>query len=297
MQIIKLIILCFAFQYTAKAYSPDLPAPKVSQVCHHVSEEGYESLFDIPYGDAPGKDNLMDIHLPVDRDRNTGVIVYIHGGSWMQGDKKEFPQALISELAGKKKYVVVSINYRLVKNGKNTFPSQIEDVKKALAFISANAAKYKYNPNSFALVGASAGAHLALLYAYGYDPFKQVKTVVDLFGPTDLADESVRNQGSESNAIIENFLAITDTAAQVVKEASPAHHLNKNTGVPTLIFHGTADELVPASQSEKLYAKLKSLDIPASLQLYPGERHELRPEIARDVFSRIIGWLGQYFSS
>ena len=57
----------------------------------------------------------------------------------------------------------------LVKNGNNRFPAQIEDVKKVLAFISKNAKKYKYNGEEYALMGGSAGGHLAMLYAYGYD--------------------------------------------------------------------------------------------------------------------------------
>lgn len=291
MQLIKLLLFCccFYFQASAGELTTVTPAGEL------VKENEYESLLDVSYGDAPGKDNLLDIHLPKERSSNTKVIVYIHGGSWMHGDKKEFPQQLVDELAGKRKYVVVSINYRLVKDGKNTFPAQIEDVQKALAFIGSKAAEYKYSPNDVALIGASAGAHLALLYAYGHNTGKKVKTVVDIFGPTDLSDKTVRTPGSESNAIIENFLATPDTASEIVKEASPCFHLTKLTGVPTLIFHGTADELVPLNQSEKLYARLKALEIPTLLELYPGEKHELRPVIAFDLFQKMIKWLEQYY--
>jgi acetyl esterase/lipase len=223
------------------------------------------------------------------------VIVYIHGGSWVQGDKSEFPKALIEELVGKRKYALAAINYRLVKEGKNIFPAQIEDIQNALAFIDANAAEYRYNGKSFALIGASAGAHLALLYAYGYDSLKQVKTVVDIFGPTDLSDEKVRNPGLESNDIITNYLGTPDISAKIVKQASPYFQLTRETGVPTVLFHGTADELVHPDQSEKLYKKLQQLGIPAKLKLYPGEKHELRPPVAADVFAEMIGWLEQYY--
>ena len=291
MHLIKLMLLCFCIHYPAAGTLSGFPVRSIQS----APQQEYDSLLDISYGEAPGNDNLMDIHLPKERNSNTKVIVYIHGGSWIRGDKKEFPLMLVNELAGKRKYVVASINYRLVKEGKNIFPSQIDDVKKALAFLRAKAGEWKYDTTSFALMGASAGAHLALLYAYGYDSLKQVKTVVDIFGPTDLSDKLIRSKGTESNAIIENFLATNDTAAQIVKEASPLFHLNKRTGVPTLIFHGTGDELVPVSQSEKLYAQLKSLQIPSSLELYPGEKHELRPEIAVSLFGKIISWFGTYF--
>ena len=271
-----------------KSVSPTLNNAKHGAVIRH---QLYTEILDVQYADAAGNDNMLDAYLPDDRNSNTKVIVYIHGGSWVQGDKREFPKALIEELVGKRKYALASLNYRLVKDRKNTFPAQIEDVKKALAFIAAHAAEYKYDGNHFALIGASAGAHLAMLYAYGYDSLKQVKTVVDIFGPTDLSDETVRQPGSESNAIIVNFLGTSDTAAKIVKEASPYFQLTGSTAVPTIIFHGTADEMVHVNQSEKLYKKLQDLGVPSQIKLYPGEKHELRPPVAADVFAAMIAWL------
>jgi glycerophosphoryl diester phosphodiesterase len=265
--------------------------------CQNIHEKGYRAFLDVQYGDAGGNDNLLDAYLPDEHNKNTKVIVYIHGGSWVQGDKKEFPNALIEELVGKRKYALASINYRLVKDGKNTFPAQIEDVKKALAFISDNAEEYVYDGNSFALMGASAGAHLAMLYAYGYDSLRQVKTVVDIFGPTDLCDKTVREKGSESDDIITNFLATADTTAPIAKQASPYYWLTASTSVPTILFHGTADELVNVAQSEKLYKKLQEFHIPSKLELYPGEKHELKPVVAASVFTKIIMWLQQYYPS
>lgn len=264
---------------------------------HHsiANGRGYTEFSDVQYGSAEGTDNLLDAYLPDNRTDSTKVIVYIHGGSWVHGDKKELPRLFIDELVGRQGYAVATINYRLVKNGQNIFPVQIEDIRNALTFISGYAKEYRYCPDKFALMGASAGAHLALLYAYSYDSLKQVKTVIDIFGPTDLADPSVRAQGLESNDIIVNYLGTADTAATVVKKASPYFQLRKSSGVPTILFHGTADELVNVKQSEKLYKKLKELQVPAQLELYPGGKHDLPPQIAIDVFSKIIAWLKQYY--
>ena len=255
----------------------------------------YQSLLDVRYGDAEGKDNLLDAYYPDNHNNSTKVIVYIHGGSWNRGDKSEFPKQLIEDLVGVKGYMVVSINYRLVKDGKNRFPAQIEDVKKALAFLSDKAKRYGFNGNEFALMGGSAGAHLAMLYAYKHDAAKQVKTVVNLWGPTDLTDKSVRADGSDANNTVIRFLGEADPKAQICIDASPLLHLTKETAVPTLSFHGVEDPLVHVSQAENLHKKLQSLGVLTQLELYPKEKHGMSPAAAVDVFSKMITWLEKQY--
>ena len=255
----------------------------------------YRELKNIKYGNAAGDENMFDAYFPKEVQPNARVIVYIHGGGWTGGDKEEFPKQLIEELVGKRGYIVASMNYRLVKDGNNRFPAQIEDVKKALAFISKNAKKYEYNGNEYALMGGSAGGHLAMLYAYGYDAKRQVKTVIDLWGPTDLTDKAVRADGSDADRTVINFLGEKDVNAQITKDASPVYHLTKETAVPTILFHGGEDPLVHVSQSENLYKKLKALEIPAQLEIYPGEKHGVGPAAAIDVFDKTFSWLEKYY--
>lgn len=255
----------------------------------------YRELKNVKYGNAPDDQNRFDAYLPKDLKPNAKVIVYIHGGGWTRGDKSEFPRQLVEELVGKRGYIVVAMNYRLVKDGNNRFPAQIEDVKKLLKLLSENASRYGIDGNAFALMGGSAGAHLAMLYAYGYDEKKQVKTVIDLWGPTDFTDKSVRPVGSDADNIVINFLGEKDEQAQIAKDASPLYHLNEETGVPTLLFHGAKDELVKVSQAERLYKRLQDLNIPAQMEIYPDEKHGVGPAAAVDVFSRIFTWLEKYY--
>jgi glycerophosphoryl diester phosphodiesterase len=256
--------------------------------------KSYRELKNVKYGSA-GKDNSFDAFLPVDHLPTTKIIFYIHGGGWSSGDKSEFPKVLIEELVGKRGYGVVSLNYRLVKDKENQFPAQIEDVKKAIAYVTSGASKYKYNGADYALMGGSAGAHLAMLYAYGHDSKKQVKTVVNLWGPTDLSDVSVRQKGSNADNTVIRFLGVEDPGAQIVKDASPSYHLTKDTGVPTILFHGGQDPLVHVSQAENLYKKLQSLNIPAQLEIYPEEEHGMRAAAYPEVFGKIFTWLDTYF--
>ena len=278
----------------ANGWRDGMPVDKSVEVAAR-KRPAYIELKDVKYGDAPGAENLLDAFVPRNHTDSTKVIVYMHGGSWSRGDKSEFPKSLLEELVEKRGYAVVSINYRLVKDGQNLFPAQIEDVKKALQFLTDKSKKYQYNGREFALMGGSAGAHLAMLYAYGHDTKKQVKTVVDLWGPTDLTDKMVRADGSDADNTVIKFLGEKDPQAQIAKNASPAYHLTKETGVPTILFHGGEDPLVHVSQAENLYKKLVSLGVPAQFELYPNDKHGMGPASAVDVFSKMIVWLEKYY--
>lgn len=254
----------------------------------------YRTLKDIQYG-AGDKDNIFDAYIPQDHD-NARVIVYIHGGGWTGGDKGEFPKPLIDELVGRRKYILVSMNYRLIRDGKNIFPAQMEDVHQLLAFLSGKSQKYHYNGNEFALMGGSAGGHLAMLYAYGYDSARQIKTVVDFWGPTDLSDKAVRADNKDADNKVTTLLGVSDPGAPVCRTASPFYRVTKETGVPTILFHGGEDPLVNVSQADKMYKKLLSLNIPAQYEYYPHEKHGMGTEASIDVFTKTLAWLNKYYT-
>ncbi|HEY9257927.1 glycerophosphodiester phosphodiesterase family protein [Chitinophaga sp.] len=254
----------------------------------------YITMRNVSYGDA-GEDNTLDAYIPEDHNSNTKIIVYLHGGGWTGGDKKEFPQQLIEELAGRLHYGVVSMNYRLIRDNKNIYPAQLDDVRKALAFISSKSKKLKFDGSQFALIGGSAGAYLALQYAYAQDSLHQVKTVVDLWGPTDFTDKKVRQENKEADEKVARLLGEPDPEAKIAFDASPYYQLTKASGVPTILFHGGEDPLVHVSQAEKLHAKLTSLNIPTQFELYPTEKHGMGATASMDVFSKMITWLKKYY--
>ncbi|MCK9402683.1 MAG: alpha/beta hydrolase [Chitinophagaceae bacterium] len=258
-----------------------------------TKETLYREMLNVSYSNDDAE-NILDAYFPVNYE-NAKVIVYLHGSGWTGGDKKEFPSVLIDELVGKRKYIVVSANYRLIKDGRNRFPSQMEDVSKLFAFLSGNADKYHFNGNEFALMGGSAGAYLAMLYAYGYDAAKQVKTVVDFWGPTDLADKDVRAGNMDADAKVINLLGVSDPKAQICLDASPYYRITKESGVPTILFHGGLDPLVPVSQADKMYQKLLALGIPAQYAFYPDEKHGMRGAAGVDVLVKTLAWLTKYF--
>src|SRR3954454_2330334 len=142
-----------------------------------------ETKIDVAYG----KDSLqrMDIYLPAGRTSNvTKSLILIHGGGWNSGDKSNFAVYIDSFKHRLPDYAIFNINYRLVSSN-HIFPVQENDVKAAVNFITTHAEEFEINKNKLVLVGASAGAHLALLQAYKNTEPK-IKAVVDFFGPTDL---------------------------------------------------------------------------------------------------------------
>lgn len=252
----------------------------------------YKQYLNLAYGPAEGNGNLLDLFLPNNHSAATKLIVYVHGGSWKWGSKNDFPKILVNTLTSQG-YGIVALNYRLLRDGKNRFPAQIEDLKNAMAFLTDKASTYGYNGNEFALLGVSAGAHLSLLYTYKYDKGKQIQTIIDIVGPTDLTDKAFRENPSGGNTITQ-FLGDANPKAAIAIEASPIYHLTKDSGVPTIVFHGESDELVHVGQAKALYKKLQSLGIQSQLELYPGETHEMRKSLF-SIYSKITLWLQKVY--
>src|SRR6185436_7956948 len=141
------------------------------------------TMLNISYGTNPQQ--KMDVYLPANRSTTiTKVIIMIHGGGWNSGDKSDFNAYVDSLKKREPSYAIFNINYRLA-NTPDIFPAQEQDVKAAIEFINSKRQEYRVS-DKFVLVGASAGAHLALLQGYKYSTPVKPKAIIDFFGPTDL---------------------------------------------------------------------------------------------------------------
>src|SRR6186997_1703486 len=141
------------------------------------------TMLNVSYG--TNAQQKMDVYLPANRSTsNTKVIIMIHGGGWNTGDKADFNEYVDSLKKREPSYAIFNINYRLA-NTPDLFPAQELDVKTAVEFIYNKRQEYKVS-DKFVLVGASAGAHLALLQGYKYSTPVKPKAIIDFFGPTDL---------------------------------------------------------------------------------------------------------------
>jgi acetyl esterase/lipase len=242
-----------------------------------------------------GKDSsqVMDVYLPVGRDSAaTKVILFVHGGSWSGGDKDEFEEAIPAIRTKLQDYAIFNMNYRLARYGHNRFPAQINDITSAMKFIADKAGEYQVNANKFCLVGASAGGHLALLQAYSNNKNGKIKAVVDLFGPTDLTDLYNNHPvPDQARPVLVNFLGATPATNPVLyAQASPVNFINAQT-VPTKIFQGSGDIVVPVTQSIALKAKLDANNVKNDLTVYQNEGHGWYGNNLVDTYQKTINFI------
>jgi len=248
---------------------------------------------DVAYGaDTSQK---MDVYLPAGRSTSaTKILVMVHGGSWNEGDKTDFDDAIDTLLVLLPDYAIFNINYRLSANGKNLFPAAINDVGLAIQFINKQAALYNVDTQKLVLGGASAGAHLALLQAYS-KPGGNLKAAVDLFGPVDLTWLYNNHPLPQfARPVLINFLGVSlEQNPTLYANASPVTYISAST-CPTIIFHGTADDVVPVQESEDLKKKLDNFNVPNKLIEYTGEGHGWVGAPLTDTYIQIANFLKQY---
>jgi acetyl esterase/lipase len=240
--------------------------------------ENIEEIKNIEYKNINGKSLQLDIYIPKNLVKPAPLLVFIHGGAWKGGNRADYLIYLVD--FAKKGYITATVSYRLLKDG--PYPACAEDITDAVQWFFRNSDKYGYDPDRVALIGGSAGAHLALLAAYGWqkpNPIldstqspvnHRIKAVVDIYGPVDLTTDYARNQ-----PLVTNFLAHSwQESPELYRQASPICYLDKNDP-PTMLLHGTSDELVPISQSDLLKKKLDSLGVPSVYYRVPLWPHTM----------------------
>lgn len=244
--------------------------------------EGVTVYRDIAYVTDGHERQKLDLYVP-DTGENLSLIIWIHGGAWRGGDKKNY----IRREYLKAGYAGASINYRLSQHA--IFPAQIEDVKAAVRWLRANAETYRLDPNRFAAWGSSAGGHLvAMLGTTGdMDEFEvgenlevssRVQAVVDYFGPTDflqmdaqsLPDGLVHDapDSPESQLVGGPIQEHKDRVAK----ANPITYVSEDDS-PFLIIHGDRDKLVPYQQSVLLKDALEKAGVPVTFYKVEGGGH------------------------
>ncbi|WP_330286085.1 alpha/beta hydrolase [Streptomyces sp. NBC_00576] len=208
------------------------------------------------------------------------VVVWIHGGAWLFGDRRYLPETLehqtvLNELLAHG-LAIASVDYRL--SGEARFPAQLHDVKSAIRYLRHFADELGLDPDRFGVWGESAGGHLAALTALTSGradlegdvglpgSSEPVRAAVDWYGIADLtAMPFTRSSGFIG-------LLLGDRSEDALRLAGPVTHVSPEAP-PFLLIHGRKDGLVPAEQSEILHSALCAVGAESELVLVDDADH------------------------
>lgn len=240
------------------------------------------------FANIAGQQLQLDAYLPpaATADNGAGVVV-VHGGAWNAGARSDFPQW--NYWLARQGFAVFDVDYRLAPQP--NWQTATGDVKCAVLWIKQHAAEFHLAPDRLALLGRSAGGHLALLAAYTADDAQlppscmqpegdsnagappsayraDVRAVVSFYGPTDLIwayDNPANQRVIDGPATISRFVGgaprATDELRARYQHASPDAHVNAHMP-PTLLIHGGQDQLVRLENMDLLGAQLDAAGVP-----------------------------------
>jgi len=250
-----------------------------------------EVLRHVPYTEG-GRRARLDIYKPRDRDLSGApVLIQIHGGGWTIGTKEQQGLLLMYRMA-QQGWICVSANYRLAP--KHSFPTQIVDVKRAIAWVHENIEQYGGDSSYLAITGGSAGGHLAALaaltpglpeYQPGFeDSDTSISACVAFYGIYDLAGlTETQTSVDMRDRFVAPWLFRKDPETDLDEfvQASPLAHVDEHTP-DFFVIHGSNDTLAPVAEARAFVDALREWsDATVTYAELAGAQH------AFDLFSSI----------
>lgn len=273
-----------------------------------IFPQGTVTFSNLPYANDTLKKHRLDIYLPPDAKNSLPLVVWIHGGAWMMNDKYADMGYMKNTLRGfmDKGYALASIDYRWSTQA--VFPAQMQDCNEAIEYLYQHAARYKIDKNRIAVIGFSAGGHLASLLALSnnnevkeFYPAKsgihfKISAALDFYGPSDFIrlgsnpDTSINNDRNPVSVLLG---AMPVDRPDLAKRASPVTYIDKNDP-PFLIVQGEKDESVPNTQSKLLSAWLTITGVKNTLIIVPGAPHYGEMFDAEYIRKELFNFLATY---
>jgi acetyl esterase/lipase len=237
---------------------------------------------DIEYARAGEQALKLDLHLPSGKARSP-LIVWVHGGAWRSGSKKDMPLGKLVEDG----YAIASINYRLSTEAK--FPAQIHDIKAAIRFLRGHGHEWRVPAKKIAIAGDSAGAHLAALVgvsnghaelegSVGNDRAQSsdVQGIISFYGAANLTtilSQSTPHGLKVRVPALELLLGDQPTnVLALARLASAVFHVDRGDP-PLLVLHGDQDPQMPINQSHELCGAYQKVKAPVQFEVVHGAAH------------------------
>ena len=243
-------------------------------------------IADVEYARVGEQRLLLDVYLPrAGRGGAAGppLVVWVHGGAWRGGSRKDMPLGGLVRSG----YAVASVDYRLSPVAR--FPAQVHDVKAAVRFLRAKKGEFGYDATRVAVVGNSAGGHLAALVGTtnGHTDLEgtvgehrteksDVQAIISLYGMSNLTtilDQSTpHGLGVRVPALQLLLGGQPNEVPELARLASPVFHVDASDP-PLLLIHGDQDPQAPINQSHELQGRYDALKLPHRLVVLHGSKH------------------------
>lgn len=263
-------------------------------------------LRDIAYGNH--ERHRVDVFIPEHITNDSGVIFFIHGGGWHSGDKSAHHHDC--EHFCSLGYICATMNYRYVDENTSVY-NELDDITNALKTVKDKCAKEGLNTEKVLLSGCSAGSHLALMYAYTrkdeapletvcacvYCPPVKMETTDFLSGISDEFEEWKNGLLSDCCGVrVNSQTLLCDEQQSALKRISPYYYVNENC-VPTAVFHGVQDDLIPFSHIVEFVKLLDEKCVMNNFLIYENSGHTLDkdPEKVTQSKEIIKSYAEKYF--
>lgn len=251
-----------------------------------VIPDSVEYEANVEFSKVAGETLQMNVARPKGLAGPFPIVLCIHGGGFRAGTREGY-NALCIKLAARG-YVAATTSYRLAP--KHPFPAAVHDVKAAVRWLRANAARFGANPDRFGVLGSSAGGHLAqfLGVTMGVEEFEgdqdgkggssRVTCVVNYYGPSDFTQSY--GKSVDAAEVLPLFLGgDLNTARQAHIRSSPLNWVTPHAA-PTLIIHGTDDKYVAYEQATWMHDRLKACGVEVELLTLEGAGHGFKGQDA-----------------
>ena len=236
----------------------------------------------IAYNNDTLNKHLLDIYLPPKAKDKVPLVIFVHGGGWLGNDKYAdigYMKKTVAEIVSSG-FALASIDYRFATQA--VFPAQIQDCNRAISFLVDHADKYGLDKKRIAIIGFSAGGHLASLmglsknnsvenfFMPGTNSTFSVKAVIDFYGPAELILFPGANDPKSPESILIGATPLS--RPDLAKAASPVTYVDKNDP-PFLIVHGEKDDIVSNKHSHLLSSWLNVVGVENELLIVKDAPH------------------------
>jgi acetyl esterase/lipase len=288
--IIQFLILILTTGYGFSQTNPVIDAFPKGTILHG----------NVRYNNDTLQKHLLDIYLPANVKGKLPLVIFIHGGGWLSNDKYAdmgYMKKTVAEIISSG-FALASIDYRF--STQSVFPAQMQDCNRAISFLYDNAEKYGFDKERFAVMGFSAGGHLASMVGLSKNNNISTffmpatgksfyfKAVVDFYGPAELQLFPRSNDDKSPEALLIGAAPLV--RPDLAKAASPVTYVDKNDP-PFLIIHGEKDDLVSPNQSRLLSSWLSVNGVQNELIIVKDAPHFGVMFDSDDLRNKVINFL------